>query len=1171
VKLVALEMHGFKSFADSTEIRFHDGITAIVGPNGCGKSNISDALRWVLGEQRPTAIRGTRMEEAIFQGTERRKPIHRAEVTLVLSNEDGRLPAPYAEVRIQRTLYRGGESEYALNGTPCRLRDILDLCRDTGLGTNAYSVIEGRMVDAILSDRAEERRALFEEAAGIGRYKERRRVASRRLDEAEQDLARLNDVISEVEAKVRSLAQQRGRARRHTELRRRKLTLELALADLELDALAERARALESELARLRDAEAGDQSALHAAEAELERWRTNALALEERRAQAGAAAQACRDRIAHHEQVRALAEERTRNGRLRLDQIARESEAIRHRRAELAAEVERLRAQVAEAAARLGAHRHALAEAEQTLAQWEARRRAVEGRRQELDAARRARAERAAALRGERAALEARWRELAAALDALEAERRTLEREGEEVAQRFAGAERGLAEATAASARVAAELERARADAEAARERERTARARGTAIAGRRALAEARLEELEAGERAGEDLDPATRALLAAQPPVPGVRGLLADALRAPEALVPAIEALLGDYAEAVLVDDAAAVDAVRRWFRTRYRGPGGLCLLPLDAVRDEPPELPPPLRAEGPGAPWLARILRGIRVVDGEVRPGEPALSGLGESVDRWGAVRLGRTGAAGRRLARRAEADRIRASLVELQTEAAAAEAEAQRAADSAAAAEERVRALEAEAHARATETSRLEGERRALELRRADLARERETWTERRQGLERERLRIRHRLDEVERELGTLEEKPDAAPATDAERPADADDVFAGWEAAHERVTELRVEDARLQAEWSARTHELAAAERGLEDLGTRETRLAHERAEHERAVAAALAESAAAAERLEALLRERQEAESALARLDEEIAALRSRIAEREAQLRQAQRALREQGERRHALELQRSEIENARTRIRERIEAEWGRPLESLREEAPPPDEKEAADAETLRLELAEVNDRLHRLGPVNLLAEEEYREESERLQFLQAQRDDLVRARDDLRATIRRINETAVAAFLDTFERVRGNFQRTFATLFEGGECNLWLEDPQDPLESPIEISASPGGKRTQRIHLLSGGERALTALALLFAIYLVKPSPFCLLDEVDAPLDEANILRFVRMLEEFKAETQFIVITHNPRTIEAADWVYGVTMEEAGVSKVVGVELAGLRREDVA
>ena len=268
-----------------------------------------------------------------------------------------------------------------------------------------------------------------------------------------------------------------------------------------------------------------------------------------------------------------------------------------------------------------------------------------------------------------------------------------------------------------------------------------------------------------------------------------------------------------------------------------------------------------------------------------------------------------------------------------------------------------------------------------------------------------------------------------------------------------------------------------------------------------------------------------------------------------------------------GEERHKLELRLTEAGAARQRIRERVEVEWHRPFDQLVEQVEPVE----GDFEPLKAELQQLIADIERLGPINMLAMEEYDEEKTRLDFLTTQRDDLVKARDDLQKAIREINRTARQLFLDTFNEVRENFRTTFQTLFEGGQCDIWLADEEDPLESPIEISASPRGKRTQRIHLLSGGERALTSLALLFAIYLVKPSPFCVLDEVDAPLDEANIGRFISMLNRFKDGTQFIVVTHNPRTMEAADWIYGVTMEEPGVSTIVGVQLEGAARAATA
>jgi len=287
-------------------------------------------------------------------------------------------------------------------------------------------------------------------------------------------------------------------------------------------------------------------------------------------------------------------------------------------------------------------------------------------------------------------------------------------------------------------------------------------------------------------------------------------------------------------------------------------------------------------------------------------------------------------------------------------------------------------------------------------------------------------------------------------------------------------------------------------------------------------------------------------------------DEALAAVAEQLAAAEKRAREARTAEREASDHRHALELERQELAGRIERIRERLEGEWGRSLERLLDEA---DEVEG-ETEALQEELREIVIALDRIGPVNMLAVEEHEEESKRLEFLSEQRDDLVTARNDLRSAIREINKTATELFESTFGRIRENFRATFLRLFEGGEADLWLQDPEDPLESPVEIHASPRGKKTQRIDLLSGGERALTALALLFGIYLVKPSPFCVLDEVDAPLDENNIGRFIKLLQDFKSQTQFVVITHNPRSIEAADWIYGVTMEEPGVSTIVGVRL---------
>jgi chromosome segregation protein len=375
---------------------------------------------------------------------------------------------------------------------------------------------------------------------------------------------------------------------------------------------------------------------------------------------------------------------------------------------------------------------------------------------------------------------------------------------------------------------------------------------------------------------------------------------------------------------------------------------------------------------------------------------------------------------------------------------------------------------------------------------------------------------------------------------------------------WEKARSEESELNLALAQKEGDRGRLRERLAEVSQTLEDSRSRLEGLGREEEELSKELVAARELKEEGASATEALFLERDEAQEALRQREQAAERLAESMLEAERQVRAARAAERESLDRRHAQELERQELAGRIGRIQDRLEGEWGRPLEVLLAEAEPVE----GDPEVLRDELREIVEKLERIGLVNMLAVEEHQEESARLEFLTEQRQDLKEARDDLRAAIRQINETATRLFQDTFHQIRDNFKATYQRLFEGGEADLWLEEGEDPLESTIEIHASPRGKKTQRIDLLSGGERALTALSLLFGIYLVKPSPFCVLDEVDAPLDESNIYRFIKLLQEFKAQSQFIVITHNARTIEAADWIYGVTMEEPGVSRIVGVQL---------
>ena len=1147
MRLRRLTLHGFKSFADRTELVFHDGITAVVGPNGCGKSNIGDAIRWVLGEQRASAIRGSRMEEAIFQGTTERRAVNRAEVALTFSNEDGALPVPYEEVEIRRTLFREGGSEYELNRAPCRLRDILDLFRDTGVGANSYTVIEQGMVDAILSERAEERRAMFEEAAGIGRYKDRRRAAERRLEATEADLARLQDIIGEVESKVRSLARQRRKAQRYQELRARRLALDLRLASIELDELRAALQEATERLATLAQEEPAARAALGAAEAELERVRLEAAELGRARSGVASRLEEVSRRIAERERELAVAGERRTHAERRLAQIASERSELRGRANRLEGELSTLEGERAEQDQAFQALSRQVEEAQK-------RQQAL---RQELTAARQADEQararekdltrRLSRLEADAAAAEARAAEAAGRLERLQAEKRELEQglaKLDDQGDLFAERARALA---AAQAEVQAQRDALAAQLEALRAQEAEARRALIEAEDRANRLAARVAALEALEREYHGFAPVVAQALAARGQLDGLLGPLADYLRLPPERAAAFEAALGALLQTLIVRDGAAVEKVRQWLAEQEPAQGVLALLPREAL------------------PRLEALLAEIEFA------GEPAS----EPVILGRQERLARLRQEADEAAReRDERDAARAAIAQNVQEAEAALRELEGRLQQIGL---ELRQAEADEAARTGQRARLQRALEDLERRRTELR----AQAEQAQELA---ARAREERSKLEAELASHREAWQQAAEALARREA-------AWEAARDEEAELRVAHARAESALATVNRRLTSARDGLAHARRRLQELDREEADHRRALEQLAALRSEASGQLEELFALRDAATAELRTLDERLAATSSAASELESRIRSLRRAADEQNEERHRLELRATELEAATRRVRERVEAEWGRPYEQLlelveraqTEPAAPADAEDGEDAEGessaerrpagkplpdtvegLRAELQAVTADLERLGPINMLAMEEYEEESKRLEFLRAQHADLLKAREDLATAIRQTNRTARQLFLETFEQVRANFRRTFETLFEGGDCDLWLADPEDPLESDIEVSASPRGKRTQRIHLLSGGERALTALALLFAIYLVKPSPFCVLDEVDAPLDEANVERFIAMLQRFKAGTQFIVITHNPRTMEAADWIYGVTMEEPGVSSIVGVRVDG-------
>ncbi len=1114
MRLTKLELHGFKSFADRTELVFEQGVTAIVGPNGCGKSNISDAIRWVLGEQRARVMRGAKMDEVIFQGSSSRRPVNVAEVSLYFDNDDGALPLAFREVVITRRLSRSGESDYFLNRSPCRLKDIHDLVRGTGLGADSGVVIESRMIDALLSDRPDERRELFEEAAGVGLYRDRRRSTERRLEETSVDLSRLDDLIGEVQSQVRSLARQRRRAERHAELMERRFEVEITLAARELDEHREELASLEERLTVLRAQTPALAGQLGTAERQREQAQADRTASEAQRTGLAGQVAAERQGALQLQGEMAVAEERQRNAVARRQRAEQE----RHDGEAMGVRVSADREQAAQDRAELEDELRTVSE------QLEERTATEEETRALVTAAR------AAVEEGER-----RLRELRDQVRRLEMDREGVQRELADAGQRdealqlelqqvsdnVAAVQRdavAVAEAVEAAGVQVAEstrvLEAARAAARDAREREGLARTELARSNESLHNLEGKANALEGLERERVGLAPAAAKLLRERQQFGdgAILGPLSDFIEASPDMALLVERFLAANLHAVLVRDAAAAQAVRVWHaRTN---PGPLLLLPLDA---EPGEYASN-RADSHSVDSETDAL--LARVNGAAAAARDAAASLAEQI--------------------RLEMQGVDRNATTAAEEATVAQREARRSGELQAEVERRRQRAERElAEARAL-NDRLTARRQELADRLTAMATQSDRVAEELEGLvetsgdQRERLAATEQMQEEAREYRTTFQVQKAQ--------------------VHARLQVALDRERRLNEELSTAEQRLQSLQTELSSLSDADQQLAGQMSGWQSELSA----------RRTAL------ADLELRLTDSETSLLTSdgRLADAEQLLEQARRDSTARSEELHHAELRFSDLSGGRRAIRERLETEWRRSLEDLLAAVAPME----LDTASLRTEAAELREQLETLGPVNPLAIEEHDEEGKRLDFLTTQRNDLAQAKNSLHQAIREIDTTARELFLATFTQVRENFRQIFMTLFGGGECDLRLENPEHPLDCDIEIHASPRGKRTQRIHLLSSGERALVALSLLFGIFLTKPSPFCLLDEVDAPLDDQNIGRYVRMLNEFKTRTQFIVITHNPRTTtEAADAVYGVTMQEPGVSSLVSVRMRGRQLDDVS
>ncbi len=1184
MRLKSIMLHGFKSFHRRTEIPLGTGITGIVGPNGCGKSNVSDALRWVLGEGNIRNLRGENILDVIFKGSGSAMPAGFAEVGLIVDNEDRSLDLEQTEIAVTRRVFRSGDSEFLINHQACRLKDIRNLFLGTGMGSHGYSVIERNMVDAVLSEHDDQRRLFFEEAAGISKYKLQRREASRKLESTDADLLRIDDILREIEREVRSLARQVGKARRHTRLLDQIRDLEVDLAVRRWNELDARLHDCRSDRDQWSDHREKLAAELDSQEAELEALKLRLLeserALEETRrvretllaeqADKREEVSVLSTRIQGWDQrdgelARRISEESEREALLR-ERISEREPGRRQANGELARQQEL----VEEAQGVFDAAEAALRAAREEEA------RTVQLQMEQLLV----RTQDAKEIEGISKQLE----HLEIRRGAFQTEREGLTRRSEALEETIQRLEGDLASVDAEHAealRTHDDLEGARSVAETERE---VLRQRREDIAQRRASIESRLNLLREQKARHEGFDSAIRFLLERRGSIGGMRGVVGELVSASSDLdTAAAEAYLADAVQWVVVDDDAA--AMRALEMLRAEGQGGVTFFPLRENSNRFPGFETP-----GGAPLPIRAPEGldplVLFLSARTRPAasrEEArgaargatvlpvlrfLSPEGEIYATEGWIHMpGGHGAAGEIIERTREIPRLEDTLERLHLdERAVREALAEREKEI----EERSAALE-------DLTQRLDslnGRRHRLDRDLSERRVERNLMLEEAERTLREIAEIESRIHDLTAESRAIQERLGVSDASGRE----ADERHEAARRHQEECGGKR--DLALEQLSRARTEgvRLENAVREIENAQQRDREEADRLAaglllwQSEREEAFRLREEAIVlrastesrlqeidrflqevAERAEARRKERDEGLTLASSREHEIRELRGEVANLQERLHDDQ--VRE-------VEI-RSEMERIRERIRQEFRVNWDEEVARRREAAgaaePAPAEPEPVESARERIEALRAQ--LGGLGLVNFLATEEYARQKERLLFHREQQADLKKARQDLIDTIQRINESAGRMFRETFDQARDQFRTVFEFLFPGGESDIRLLG-DDPLEGEIEIMARPSGKKLEAVRLLSTGERSLTAVALLFGIYLVKPSPFCVLDEVDAPLDDANIGRFVTLLRHFSERTQFVVITHNKRTMEAADRLYGVTMQEAGISRIVSVRL---------
>nr|WP_320113719.1 chromosome segregation protein SMC [uncultured Desulfuromonas sp.] len=1164
MKIKRIEIIGFKSFVDRTVLNFEPGVTAILGPNGCGKSNVIDAIRWAMGEQNAKNLRGQAMEDVIFGGSKKRRPHGMAEVTMVFSNPQGAGTSEfnhYSEIMITRRLYRNGDSEYLLNKTPCRLKDIAELFMDTGVGARAYSIIEQGKIGSILHSRPEERRVLIEEAAGVTKYKARKKAALRKIESTRQNLTRLNDVIAEVKRQRDSLRRQAGKAQRFRELRNQVKELEIQLARYRWTELEQETEKLEKQLEQAENAVESSQSGAAQAELAFEKARLEQAEQDETMRRLRDQLFQLDSDIQKVESQLELSRQQTRHTEQQQESLSQEVADARRMESDSSSQIDQLTSQhdaAAEDVRQLQQKRDQAQQRVHLQAEQERQRAAALDQLRKdvlsshVDMSR---------LEGQKSQAEQKRLALKERQQRQQRDRLNLEEQCQQLQEQIVVVDEDLLGEQDRLSDSREQLDEVARQQRAEQEQRDRLQTELRELQQRYHQGVSRLESLQelAGNHAG--YEEGIRAALS-RPELAGkLAGTVAEGLNVQPGYEAAVAAALGAQIQAIKVEDAEVVLALSRedkFERCRFQ----LSLTPSPVAFAGGTPLSELVDFDDASAPFAA-LLAGVFVVDAlrdywhaPLPHGCCLVTPQAEVLTWQGHLILGQGDSREQQLLdNKRRIEELSKEKDVLQQQVDDLDRNLQLSSQRAEACREQHQELTLMGQRRQMRVEELSKERSRMvrELERVDERFELLLFDADQFAEEDEQLR--HHLVELEEKihLGTEKQQQlndsltqgEADLALERERLteqqqglADIDVQLARGVERQQRLHNDLHREKKSVADQQQRQHD---RRKRLEQCGEELLALKQQQTEGQA--------------RLQVLLERRQREHQRQAGIEEQTRVLHEKVEQLDLRARQQRSTLNQVTEQHSHLQIKvrehHLELEHLHQTIRDKYQVDLTRQSDLDSHQVHQATEK-----------LHKLRVRLEAFGEVNLMAIEEFTALEERFEFLEKQRDDVHASIDDLQTAISRINRTTRKRFKEAFEQVNEQFKQVFPRLFVGGEAELRLTDESDLLESGIDIIAQPPGKKLQNVGLLSGGEKALTAVALIFAIFLIKPSPFCVLDEVDAPLDDANIGRFNDMVKEMSRSSQFVVITHNTRTMEIADTLFGVTMEEPGVSSLVAVRM---------